>query len=100
MARNRFVRRDATKPLAQSSGAFGSIRRPHLQKTIWKSRLENTAGNRCKRHLVSQVGPLPDLLFAPLKGPKRFRFFGAVANTAVGSKNLNPPGVEIGRAHV
>src|SRR5205807_1813809 len=99
MARNSFVRGDATKSLSQGPGSLCSVSGPHLQKAIGKTRLENSAGDGGELHLISQIGALPDLFFAALKGPKRLRFFGAVANAAVGTENLNPPGIRFAGRH-
>src|SRR5438874_11736380 len=99
MARNSFVRCHATKSLSQGPGSLCSVSGPHLQETIGKSRLENSASDRSEGHLISQICPLPDLFFAALKGPKRLRFFGAVANAAVGTENLNPPGIRFAGRH-
>src|SRR5438552_3995110 len=48
-----FVWRDATKAFAQRTRPLRSIGGPHLQETIGKSRLENSASDRRERHLIS-----------------------------------------------
>src|ERR1043166_1318417 len=93
VAQQRFVGRDATESLFQGAGALGGKRGPHLQKTIWKSCLENAARDRRELHLMTQLGAAPELFLAAFESPKRLRLARAEFQAAVSSEHFNEPGV-------
>ena len=62
-----LVRRDASEPTAQLSGALRGERSPHLEETVGKTSFKDRACDGWESRLTTQVDALPDLFLAALE---------------------------------
>src|ERR1700728_4538197 len=104
MALMRFLRRDAIKRLLHLCPAvaqFVAKRRPHLEDAIREAELENRAGDRWIRTLVTEVNMLPGLRAARLvlHNLQSLRIFGGVGHGTLGANDPDEPAVSFARSN-
>src|SRR5207302_10900335 len=92
-----LVRRDASEPTAQLSGALRGERSPHLEETVGKTSFKDRARDGWESRLTTQVDALPDLFLAALEEPERLRFLRAEARAACGAEHFDDPGIGFAR---
>ena len=92
-----FFRRHTAELAVELSCALGQEGRPHLQKAVRETRLEDVAGDCRELRLKANIRTLPELILAALKSPEGFWLLGAELHSPFGSEYFDKPGISFAR---